>query len=66
MLPLVTGVNELRAAKTVLHNIMNELDSKNIKYDKDIQIGVMIETPAACMTADMLAQEAAFFFNRNK
>ena len=61
MLPLVTGVNELRAAKTVLHNIMNELDSKNIKYDKDIQIGVMIETPAACMTADMLAQEAAFF-----
>lgn len=61
MLPLVTGVNELRAAKTVLHNIMNVLDSKNIKYDKDIQIGVMIETPAACMTADMLAQEAAFF-----
>lgn len=61
MLPLVTGVNELRAAKTIIHNIMNELDSKNIKYDKDIPVGVMIETPAACMTADILAQEAAFF-----
>lgn len=61
MLPLVTGINELRAAKTVIHNIMNELDSKNIKYDKDIPVGVMIETPAACMIADILAQEAAFF-----
>lgn len=40
---------------------MRELDSKEIPYDKDILLGVMIETPAACMLADILAKEADFF-----
>lgn len=61
MLPLITGVSEVRSVRTILQNVMRELDSKEIPYDKDILLGVMIETPAACMLADILAKEADFF-----
>lgn len=61
MVPLVTGVDELRSVKSLVKEIMVELDEKNIPYNKDIEIGVMMETPAACMVADLLAKEAAFF-----
>lgn len=61
MVPLVTGVNELRTVKTILHNIMKELDQKEIKYDQNIPVGIMVETPAACVMADVLAKEADFF-----
>ena len=61
MLPLITGVSEVRNVRTILQNVMRELDSKEIPYDKDILLGVMIETPAACMLADILAKEADFF-----
>lgn len=61
MVPLVTGVNELRFVKEKVQNIMNQLDSDGISYNKDLKIGVMIETPAACMMADVLAKEADFF-----
>lgn len=61
MIPLVTGINELRTVKTILHNIMRELDQKEIKYDKNIPVGIMVETPAACVMADVLAKEADFF-----
>lgn len=61
MIPLVTGVDELRQAKVLVKDIMSELDSEGIEYNKDIEIGVMMETPAACMVADLLAKEAAFF-----
>ena len=47
MLPLITGVSEVRSVRTILQNVMRELDSKEIPYDKDILLGVMIETPAA-------------------
>ena len=40
---------------------MSEFDSKNIAYDKNIKLGVMIETPAAAILADTLAKEADFF-----
>lgn len=61
MLPLVTGVEELRNAREILKKVSAELDNDNIKYNKNIQLGVMIETPAACMIADILAGEADFF-----
>lgn len=61
MVPLVTGVDELRSVKAMVKDIMAELDAKGIAYNKNIEIGVMMETPAACMVADILAKEAAFF-----
>lgn len=61
MVPLVTGVDELRQVKTMVADIMKEFDDKDVPYNKNIEIGVMMETPAACMMADALAKEAAFF-----
>lgn len=61
MVPLVTGVDELRAVKVILEDIKRQLDKDGIAYNKDVKVGVMVETPAACMMADALAKEADFF-----
>lgn len=61
MVPLVTGVEELRQVKALIKEIMAELDKEQIAYNKDIQVGVMMETPAAAVVADLLAKEANFF-----
>lgn len=61
MVPLVTGVDELRQVKAMFKEIMAELDKEGVAYNKNIEVGVMMETPAACMVADVLAKEAAFF-----
>lgn len=61
MVPLVTGVDELRQVKSMVADIMKHYDEEGIDYNKNIEIGVMMETPAACMMADALAKEAAFF-----
>ena len=61
MLPLVTCVDELTAVKDLIKRYMLEFDQEGIAYNPDIQIGVMIETPASMLIADMLAEEADFF-----
>lgn len=61
MVPLVTCVNEIRSVKALVKELMAELDAENIAYNKDIQVGAMIETPAASLIADLLAKEADFF-----
>ncbi len=61
MVPLVTCVDEIRAVKAMVEVIKKEFDAAGIPYDKDIQVGVMIETPAAALIADLLAKEADFF-----
>lgn len=61
MVPLVTCVEELRQVKAMVADIMKDLDKEGIDYNKNIEIGVMMETSAACMIADLLAKEAAFF-----
>lgn len=61
MVPLVTGVDELRAVKALLSQAKSELESEGVSYKKDIKVGVMIETPAAALTADIFAKEADFF-----
>lgn len=61
MVPLVTCVDEIRNVKALVKELMAELDAENIAYNKDIQVGVMIETPAASLIADLLAKEADFF-----
>ena len=61
MVPLVTCVDELTAVKDLVKRYMQEFDQEGIAYNPDIQVGVMIETPAAAVIADLLAEEADFF-----
>lgn len=61
MVPLVTCVDEIRSVKALVKELMAELGAENIAYNKDIQVGAMIETPAASLIADLLAKEADFF-----
>ncbi len=61
MIPLVTCIDELREAKALIEELKAELDAKNIAYNKDIQVGIMVETAAASLIADIFAKEADFF-----
>ena len=61
MVPLVTCVDEIRKVKELVNEIKKDFDAKGIDYDKDIEVGCMIETPAASLIADLLAKEADFF-----
>ncbi|MGN1125895.1 MAG: phosphoenolpyruvate--protein phosphotransferase [Ruminococcus sp.] len=61
MVPLVTCLEEFTGVKALVKELMADLDKEGTPYNKDIEIGVMIETPAAAVIADVLAQEADFF-----
>lgn len=61
MIPLVTCIDEFREAKALIEEIKKELDEKGIAYKKDIQVGIMVETAAASLIADIFAKEADFF-----
>jgi phosphotransferase system enzyme I (PtsI) len=61
MFPMISGVGELREAKAVLAEVTEELRQEGKPFAADIPVGIMIELPAAAMTADLLAREADFF-----
>ena len=61
MFPMIISVDEVRKIKQVLAEVKAELDTEGIPYDKAIETGIMIETPAAVMMAEELAQEVDFF-----
>lgn len=61
MIPMVTCLEEYREAKALIQEIMAELDENGIPYNKDIQVGIMVETAAASLMADVFAKEVDFF-----
>lgn len=61
MFPMISTIDELREAKQILEDCKKELDEKNIKYNKEIKVGMMIEIPAAAIMADVFAKECDFF-----
>ncbi len=61
MVPLVTCVDEVRSVKAMVEEIKKDFDANGVAYDKDIEVGCMIETPSASLIADLLAKECDFF-----
>lgn len=61
MFPMVSTLRELRLAKDFVRKAKEELKSRKQRYDDTIQVGVMIEVPAAALNASLLAAEADFF-----
>ena len=61
MVPLVTCIEEYREAKALVEELKKELDEKGIAYKNDIQVGIMVETAAASLIADLFAKEVDFF-----
>ncbi len=61
LIPMVSGIEEVRKTKAIIAECMEELSRKRVSYNKDIKTGIMIEVPSACMISDMLAAEVDFF-----
>ena len=61
MIPLVTNLDEIRQVKALVEECKADLDARGVSYNKDIEVGTMIETPAASLIADDLAAECDFF-----
>lgn len=61
MLPMISSVDELRAAKDIINEVKEELKAEKIKFDKNVKVGIMIEIPSAAIMAEQLATECDFF-----
>ena len=61
MFPMICTIMELRQAKMVLNDVMEELEDEGMSFRKDIPIGMMVEVPSAVIQADQFAKEVNFF-----
>jgi phosphotransferase system enzyme I (PtsI) len=61
MFPMISSIEELRAAKAQLKSVRDELELGKIEFNKDIEVGMMVEIPAAAVMADIFAKEVDFF-----
>jgi phosphotransferase system enzyme I (PtsI) len=61
MLPMISNVQEVREAKKILAQAKCELSKENTAFNRDVELGIMIEIPSAAITADILAKEVDFF-----
>lgn len=61
MFPMITDMHELRSAKALLEEAKEELRVRGTPFDEKVEVGVMIEMPAAAMIADLIAKEVDFF-----
>lgn len=61
MFPMISGVAELRTCKRILRDVQSGLEQEGIDFDRAVEIGIMIETPAAVFLASILAEEVDFF-----
>lgn len=61
MLPMITSVQEVHDAKAILESVKDELRAEDKPFNENIEVGIMIETPASVIMADELATEVDFF-----
>ncbi len=61
MLPMVSGVAELRACRELCTEVQAELAAEGVAHDAALPVGIMVEVPSAALIADLLAREADFF-----
>lgn len=61
MFPMIISVDEVKQCKAILADVRAELDAEGVAYDKDMEVGIMVETPAAAIMSDELAKEVDFF-----
>jgi len=61
MFPLITNLQELKQANMILRDVMEDLDDESIAYNRDIKVGIMIETPSSALTAHSLARNVDYF-----
>lgn len=61
MIPMISSLDEIKRTKELIKEAMRTLDGRAQKYDKGIELGIMIETPAATIMADKFANEVDFF-----
>ena len=61
MFPMITTLIELRQAKMLLNDVMEELEDEGVSYNRDIPVGMMIEVPSAALMAENFAREVNFF-----
>ena len=61
MLPMISSIEELRESKKIIQEVKEELRAKQIPFNENIEIGIMIEIPSAALMAEELAKECDFF-----
>ncbi|MGD0540946.1 MAG: phosphoenolpyruvate--protein phosphotransferase [Tepidisphaeraceae bacterium] len=61
MFPMITTLMELRQARMLLNDVMEELEDEGVSHNRDIPVGMMIEVPSAALMADKFAKEVNFF-----
>ena len=61
MIPMISSIEELRKTKQIVEECKKELKEKNIKFKKDIKLGIMIEIPSTAIMAEQFAKECDFF-----
>ena len=61
MFPLITNLQELKQTRFIFRDVMEDLHEESIKYNKNIAMGIMIETPSAALSASTLARDVDFF-----
>jgi phosphotransferase system enzyme I (PtsI) len=61
MFPLISNIQELMQTKLILRDVMEDLDDDSIAYNRDIDVGIMVETPSAALTSATMARDVDFF-----
>lgn len=61
MFPMISNLNELRQAKSIVEEVKAELKSEKVDFNENIQIGIMVEIPSVCIQSDLFAKEVDFF-----
>lgn len=61
MIPMISSIEELRKSKEIIEEVKQELKEKNIKFNENIEVGIMVEIPSSAVMADEFAKECDFF-----